>query len=409
MEADSQGLPRYSFMALDTASYPSPVGININNQAPASIETLSSKPVFIPSISSSPATIEIQYISRAQLTFGLKAGCQVNVTSIFSQFLATAIAHMPNFSLLPLLSPSLQWRERATGELYWPNPRQQSWIFQLYYHNHRVLQHGNLTGMISFQCDKPWTEIKKPTGSFFQWLHKCCIYLNQIRFKANTLVSCGFLHGAHPGYLWRAEAEKELDRCLNQDREKSIPFQLSARTVSVPITDGGQEKFSFQAIVVETAIEHAAALWERFYSLGDPLTVYQCFQYVDKYQFIPLLKSREWSVDKIWRLAKFHDNIIVGLWPIFLQNLQDLNNKIIPTQTLHAAFMSMIIDIVKDGKQVSDHLLYSIHNTGNLTTTVALIPPLYYDIATLRLSAVHSALLAHVSAEYHGAVFLPGK
>jgi len=71
--------------------------------------------------------------------------------------------------------------------------------------------------------------------------------------------------------------------------------------------------------------------------------------------------------------------------------------------------MSMIIDIVKDGKQVSDHLLYSIHNTGNLTTTVALIPPLYYDIATLRLSAVHSALLAHVSAEYHGAVFLPGK
>jgi hypothetical protein len=197
----------------------------------------------------------------------------------------------------------------------------------MYYNNHRVLQHGNLTGMKSFTCSMPRTEIMKSISSFFQWMRKCKVFLNQTKFKANTLLSCGFLHGVHPGYLQRDEAEKELDMCLNKHHDTPINFQLSARTVSVPIAEGHPERFPFPAVVVETTVEHAAILRERFYSLGDPLQVQKTYQYVGKYQFVPLIKSREWPVDKIWRLSKFHDSIIEGLCPIFIQILKDLKNK----------------------------------------------------------------------------------
>jgi beta-glucosidase/6-phospho-beta-glucosidase/beta-galactosidase len=33
-------------------------------------------------------------------------------------------------------------------------------FFKEYYHNHRVLQHGNLTGMVHFRCSISWTKIK---------------------------------------------------------------------------------------------------------------------------------------------------------------------------------------------------------------------------------------------------------
>jgi hypothetical protein len=175
----------------------------------------------------------------------------------------------------------------------------------MYYHNNRVLQHGNLTGMISFQCSTPWSDIKKPTSSFFQWLRQVRVYLNQTKFKASTLVACGFLYGAHPGYLRCNEAEKELSLCLNNNHKEKNYFQWSARTLSVPITDGKPERFLFQAIVIETEAKQAFLLRERFYSLGDPLKVKQVYQYVAKYQFDPLVMSKEWSVEKIFASQNF--------------------------------------------------------------------------------------------------------
>jgi hypothetical protein len=89
--------------------------------------------------------------------------------------------------------------------------------------------------------------------------------------------------------------------------------------------------------------------------------------------------------------------------------LHDLKNKINDTQTLKAVFQNMLFEVIKDGVKHSDPLLNSIHNTGNLTTKVALIPPLYYDTATQQLSAIHSILLNHVSLEFHNEIFFPGK
>jgi hypothetical protein len=229
---------------------------------------------------------------RAQLTFGLSAGAEMSVNALFSQFLETTIKLLPNFSLLPYEDDKGQQVTPLT-QIPDNNPS----FFHMYYHNHRVLQHGNLTGMISFQCSKPWSEVKKPTSSFFQWLRQ--VYLNQTKFKASMLVACGFLHGAHPGYPRRDEAEKELYSRLNNNQNDKVHFQLSARTLLVPIADRKPEKFSFQAIVIETEAEHASLLRERFYSLGDPL----------KYQFVPLVCSKEWPVEKIFRQAKFHDKI----------------------------------------------------------------------------------------------------
>jgi hypothetical protein len=40
-------------------------------------------------------------------------------------------------------------------------PDDNSEFCHLYYPNHRILQHGNLTGMIAFQCSLSWTALKK--------------------------------------------------------------------------------------------------------------------------------------------------------------------------------------------------------------------------------------------------------
>jgi hypothetical protein len=82
------------------------------------------------------------------------------------------------------------------------------------------------------------------------------------------LVACGFLVGAHPGYTRRDHAEEELWVHLHMD-EEDIPYQLSTRTISVPLVEDKLGKYSFQAVVVETSANKAASLWERFYSL-DP-------------------------------------------------------------------------------------------------------------------------------------------
>jgi hypothetical protein len=50
-------------------------------------------------------------------------------------------------------------------------PEDNSMFYNMYYHNHRTLNHGNLTGMIFlFQCSESWTMLKKPSSAFFQWL-----------------------------------------------------------------------------------------------------------------------------------------------------------------------------------------------------------------------------------------------
>jgi hypothetical protein len=168
------------------------------------------------------------------------------------------------------------------------------------------------------------------------------VFLNQTKFKASSLVPCGFLLGAHPGHLRRAEAEDELRVSLGYALDEELPFQLSSRTVSVPIQDGKQERYAFQAVVVETSTQHAATLREKFFSLGNPKTVLERFPYTENYQFVPFLKTKEWTVAKILSLTKLHVRIIQELRPIFIANLQNIHNDINDGFTLMQGFYGMV-------------------------------------------------------------------
>jgi hypothetical protein len=311
------------------------------------------------------------FTHKAQLTFGLQRGREVNVAFLFSKFLANAIKLLPSFSLLPY-GDDKGLQILSTTQLPEDNPD----FDQTYYKNHRILQHGNLTGMISFQCGVSWTILKKPTCEFFRFLYTNKVFLNQTRINAATLVAVGFLHGAHPGYFRRDTAEQEMEKYINQNPASSLPFQLSAFTITVPIMDGKAKRFSFQTVVVETPVEHATALRERFYSLGDPAIVKRHFSYTGNHQFNPLLKSNHWPINNIWRLAKAHEMIVTGLKPIFVENLQDLDTKINDHETLRNGFSGMLhIDTDESGKEINRQpLLYSIHNTGSKTIKVMLVP-----------------------------------
>lgn len=68
------------------------------------------------------------------------------------------------------------------------------------------------------------------------------------------------------------------------------------------------------------------------------------------------------------------------------------------------------IEYDTDGKITSQELImHSIHNTGNPTTKVAVIPRHLYNATMHQFSVIHSTLQQYVTPEYHGKVFIPGK
>jgi len=107
---------------------------------------------------SEPKTI---FSFQAHLTIGLQPGREVNVAILFSRFLANAFQTVPDFSLFPHDDDKGQ-QVTATAQL----PDDNLDFYTTYYKNHRILQHGNLTGMISFRCSLSWTELKKPRVHF---------------------------------------------------------------------------------------------------------------------------------------------------------------------------------------------------------------------------------------------------
>lgn len=333
---------------------------------------------------------------RAQLTFGYKPKEEFNVARLLSRFVFSASDSLPRFSLLPFDDDKGQ-QVSSIDQLPDNNPE----FYSIYYHNHRILQTGNLTGMIQFQCRSSWSELKSPSSSFSRWLKTNKIYLNYTKFKTSTLVPCGFLHGAHPGYLHRDEVEAEIKKYLNIADD--LEFQLSSRTISVPVTEGKPEKFSFNAVVVETSVKNAALLRERFYALGDPLNIKNFFPYTGGNQFVPLLKSKEWSVTKIYRLAKVHMQVIMDLKPIFLQNIRDLRNSIGPNFNLRQGFCGMETS-PSTGNPI-ELLLHSIHNTSVTTTKVALTKSALYDDAVSQFSVIAGILKEKISPDYYSNVF----
>jgi hypothetical protein len=175
---------------------------------------------------------------------------------------------------------------------------------------------------------------------------------------------------------------------------QDLPFQLSSRTISVPISEGKPERFAFQAVIIEISAKHVADLQERLFALGDPTILQRHFPYVGGHQFIPFLKSKEWSVQKNYNLARVQESIVQDLKPIFVEHLNDLRNKIGLVETLRAGFMGMRYADPETSSMFP--LLHSIHNTANKGTKVALVPSLHFNSAVTQLAAVHSILRNYI-------------
>jgi hypothetical protein len=103
--------------------------------------------------------------------------------------------------------------------------------------------------------------------------------------------------------------------------------------------------------------------------------------------------------------------MVSNLLPIFLTNLQDLNNLIGEKTTLRDGILTMqYTEFDTAGKVTySQVLLESIHHTGNPNKKVALLPTRHYSSAISQLTAAHSSLQEYIHPSFHDKVFFAGK
>jgi hypothetical protein len=157
---------------------------------------------------------------QVQLTFGLATYQEVNVANLFAQWFESTNTFLEDFAILPYDSKpgqpitSITQLESVDETFY-----------QQYYSNHRILQHGNLTGMVRFQTSSPWSAIKGYRSLYFSGLKSHSVFLNYTKFKTDTLVVCGFLVGARPVHFHHDEAEEEHKGSLSLDPDE-LPSQL---------------------------------------------------------------------------------------------------------------------------------------------------------------------------------------
>lgn len=333
---------------------------------------------------------------RAQLTFGLDRGSKVHLPALFRDWVKSSTKHIPQFTLLPFDDPKGQPICLA-DQVPDDNPS----FYKEYYFNHRVLKHGNLTGMVHFRCSVSWNKIKRVQDEYFQWLHWNKVYLNLTKFKTDTLVVSGFLVGAHPGHLRREDAEEELRKRLNLPPD--FPFQLSSRTISVAIANGREERFAFPAVAIETSAKFSKKLREAFFAQPKPADAKIDYPYTGIYQFVPMLQSKEWPTTKIFQLAKVHTKMCQNMKVIYLENLQDIRNVIgTEGQMLARGFLGLATTTASGPVQ----LIHSIHNTGRRGIKAVLVYNENYEAALESLATIHQQLLAGVNPAYHKQVFI---
>jgi len=256
--------------------------------------------------------------------------------------------------------------------------------------------------MAQFRCSVSWHKIKRMKEPYFQWLHQSKVYLNLAKFKSDTLVVCGFLLGAHPRHLRRDDAEKEFATRLELPAD--FPFQLSSRTISVPVDNNKDSKrYSFPAVAVETSARQAKSLRETFFAQPKPELAKVKFPCTGPYQFVPTLQSKEWPVIKIVQLAKVLVKICQDLKPIFLQNLQDIRNAISADgHTLMRGFLGMT-------RRVDDKLLpliHSVHNTNRPHVKAVLVTAENFEAAVDQFGTIYQDLLGGVPQEFQNNVFV---
>jgi hypothetical protein len=99
-------------------------------------------------------------------------------------------------------------------------------FFNNHYFNHRVLQHGNLTGMVHFQTTSPWAPIKITKGTYFQWHMKFSLTIPNSRLIHWFLVAS--LLARTLGTLAMMRQRKNYMAVLGYPKMNSLPTFLLA-------------------------------------------------------------------------------------------------------------------------------------------------------------------------------------
>jgi hypothetical protein len=149
----------------------------------------------------------------------------------------------------------------------------------------------------------------------------------------------------------------------------------------------------------------------KFYELDQPIKVQVNYPYTGMYQFVPLLKSKEWPISKIFQLVQLHVTIVDGLRPLFIENLQDINNVIDDQgNSLMQGFYGMTVSSpqadVAEGITPTSPSSHSIHNTQKHTTKVILLQSNKFVDAVDQFSNIHNILQNNIKKQYHMNVFI---
>ncbi len=115
-----------------------------------------------------------------------------------------------------------------------------------------------------------------------------------------------------------------------------------------------------------------------------------------------MLKSKEWSIQKILQLAQLHESIISNLHPLYLENLQDIHHIV---NDAGGSLLEGFLNTSVEGKPI----FHSMHNMGHGKNKVLLTNKDQHDSAIETLGTIHETLFSQIDTKYHSNVFLPPK
>jgi len=206
-------------------------------------------------------------------------------------------------------------------------PANDASAYMSYYHNHRLLKNNqHLTGMIRFSLDLPWHIIKDPKKAYFNWLRSEGIFMGRHHFQMDTVAAAGWFFGVHPDVTRRDDSLPELYQ--RTGLPSSIRFQLSARTVNIPIMKNGSIKMAIHAIVVECDSKNVTQIREALFTLGDPATERIHWPVTGHFMFVPIYETKAWPHQKIVSVPKIHTKLIESLSPLYLDNIKDIDTDL---------------------------------------------------------------------------------
>mmetsp|Transcript_7590 Transcript_7590/g.11020 ORF Transcript_7590/g.11020 Transcript_7590/m.11020 type:complete len:767 (-) Transcript_7590:7919-10219(-) len=253
----------------------------------------------------------------------LEGSKEFNVPNCLSQWIKKTREAAPDFILHPYRPEN--GGNPITSEKQIPS--EDSDAINMYYHNHRVENNGILRGMVRFSITVPWMNLKDMRSPYFKWLTNNRIYLRHTSFDADTVVLLGFLLDQHPDAARLLDLTKELKERLNLP--EGIDMQLTPRNLSTIDSEITKTRFNFRAIAVETDGKMAGAVKEAFFRLGDPKVAQHSWPISGKSLFVPMFKTAAWTTETISAIAKVHSKKMSQLDQIFVENIYDLDKKII--------------------------------------------------------------------------------